>query len=81
MYTINDAPAAWNLLWSRRANCFHVEPAADTVKSGMRFFLGDKANDYLVIFSGTADEVCAKADSLRHVVTEREEVRRLFGAE
>ncbi|MBL7090812.1 hypothetical protein [Acidovorax sp.] len=69
------------LLWSKKSNCFHIEPLQTTVDNGLRFFRSNSTNDYLVIAIGTRDECGAKADELRPVLREREEVRRLFGTE
>lgn len=69
------------LLWSKRGNCFHIEPLSATAKSGRRFFSECKTNDYLLIFFGSVDACGVEADSLRSVLIEREEVRRLYGAE
>ncbi len=66
------------LLWSRSSNCFHIEPLADTVSSGMRFFRKDARNDYLLIGYGPRDLMESKAEHLRPVITERAEVRRLY---
>jgi hypothetical protein len=66
------------LLWSRRQNCFHVEPLSRTCQSGMKFFRDNATNDYLLIGIGTHDEVGNRADELRHVCIERDEVRRLY---
>lgn len=66
------------LLWSRRSNSFHVERLADTAKAGMRFFQGNRGNDYLLIAYGSREEVQALADQHRPVLVEREEVRRLY---
>lgn len=69
------------LLWSKKSNCFHIELLEATMNNGMRFFTANKTNDYLVIHVGSRDECGAKADELRTIVTERDEVRRLFGDE
>lgn len=66
------------LLWSKKTNCFHIEDLARTVSSGVRFFRENLTNDYLVIGVGTEDEIYAKADELRPLVRERDEVRRLY---
>lgn len=68
----------WALLWSKKANCFHVEPLERTAKSGQRFFDENMTNDYLLISFGTYDEVSARADELRPLTKERDEVRRLY---
>lgn len=69
------------LLWSKRPNCFHIEPLADTEKKGRTFFRTNSTNDYLVIYVGTHAGCRDKADELRHVLDEREEVRRLYDSE
>ena len=66
------------LLWSRSANCFHIELLADTARNGMRFFRRDARNDYLLLAFGSYQEMQARADELRPTITERAEVRRLF---
>lgn len=76
--TRNDTYA---LLWSRKSNCFHIEPLSETCRSGMRFFFQDSRNDYLLLAVGTDDEMHRQAEKLRPVVTERAEVRRLFSGE
>lgn len=69
------------LLWSKKSNCFHIELLSATVNNGMRFFVGNKTNDYLLIQTGAYKEVQDKADELRQTITERETVRRLYEAE
>lgn len=66
------------LLWSRSSNCFHIEPLADTARSGTRFFRRDARNDYLLLAFGGAQEMQDRADELRPTITERAEVRRLY---
>lgn len=66
------------LLWSRKSNGFHIEPLSRTCEAGMRFFHQNQANDYLLLFVGTRDAVSEKADELRPIVHERQEVRRLY---
>ena len=67
---------AYALLWSKRSNCFHVEPLTDTVAKGRRFFLNDMTNDYLVIGLGTQDEVAQAADALRPYMVQRDRQER-----
>lgn len=69
------------LLWSKKSNCFHIEPLQATVNNGLRFFRSNSTNDYLVIGVGSLDECGKKADELRPLLQERDEVRRLFGTE
>lgn len=66
------------LLWSKQANCFHVEPLERTAESGLRFFTRNQTNDYLLLAYGSYDEVSSKADELRHITYERDQVRRLY---
>lgn len=66
------------LLWSRSSNCFHIEPLADTARNGMRFFIRDARNDYLLLAFGGCQEMQDRADELRATLTERAEVRRLY---
>lgn len=68
----------WALLWSKKANCFHVEPLERTASAGRVFFRSNGTNDYLLLSFGSYDAVSAKADELRPVCREREEVRRLY---
>ena len=69
------------LLWSKKSNGFHTEPLSRTAQSGMRFLQENMTNDYLLIAFGTEDEVDAKAEELRPLLIEREEVRRLYGSD
>lgn len=66
------------LLWSRSANCFHIEPLADTARNGMRFFQREARNDYLLLAYGSRQAMQDQAEGLRPVVIERSEVRRLY---
>ena len=66
------------LLWSRSSNCFHIEPLTNTARSEMRFFTRDARNDYLLLAYGPYQAIQDRADSLRTVITERAEVRRLY---
>lgn len=67
---------AYALLWSKRSNCFHVEPLTDTVRKGRTFFLTNSSNDYLLIGLGTHDEVAKAADTLRPHMVERDRKER-----
>ena len=69
------------LLWSKKSNGFHTEPLSRTAQSGVRFLQENMTSDYLLITFGTEDEVDAKADELRPLLIEREEVRRLYGSD
>ena len=69
------------LLWSKKSNCFHIEPLQAAMNNGLRFLRSNSTNDYLVIGVGSLDECGKKADELRPLLQERDEVRRLFGTE
>lgn len=71
-------PETYALLWSRHSNGFHIEPLSRTCESGMRFFQGNAKNDYLLIFTGSRDECGDKANELRPICIERDEVRKLY---
>ena len=47
----------------------------------MRFFLNNQESDYVVIAVGSDEEVANKADELRPVLFEREEIKRLYGTD
>lgn len=68
------------LLWSKSQNCFHVEEIERTARSGQRFLNENATNDYLLVSFGTREQVEHKADEMRPVLLEREEVRRLYEA-
>lgn len=68
----------WALLWSKQANCFHIEPLERSAEAGKRFFKANQTNDYLLLSYGSFDEVSALADELRPACLERETVRRLY---
>jgi hypothetical protein len=63
---------AYALLWSKRSNCFHVEPLTETVAKGRRFFLEDMTNDYLLIGLGTNAEVVEAAAAMRPYMVQRD---------
>lgn len=67
---------AYALLWSKRSNCFHVEPLTDTVAKGRRFFINDMTNDYLLIGLGNRDQVYETAEALRPYMLQRDRQER-----
>ena len=69
------------LLWSKKSNCFHIEPLHDTAAKGLRFFRAQQTNDYWVIGNGTHNDCSAMAAEVRPTLTERDAVRRLYEAE
>lgn len=63
----------WVLLWSKRQNCFHIEPAQELVRKNAAAMHGDKTlNDYHPVFMGTRDQCNAQAESSRHLLMERD---------
>ena len=69
------------LLWSREANCFHIEQLHETARSGMDFFRKNQQNDYLLIAFETLGKVDQIADRLRGALIERDAVKQLYSAE
>lgn len=67
---------AYALLWSKRSNCFHIEPLTDTVRKGRTFFLTNSSNDYLLIGLGSREEVDAAADAMRPYMVQRDRQER-----
>lgn len=67
----------YSLLWSKKANCFHIEPLSQAAKSGMQFLLQEKTNDYLLVAYGSWDEMSGKADDLRPIIAQRNHERQL----
>jgi hypothetical protein len=63
----------YSLLWSKKSNCFHIEPLDDTVSKGIGFMYENKTNDYLLIGYGTYEAMSRNADRLRPILIEREE--------
>lgn len=63
----------YSLLWSKKSNCFHIEPLDDTVLKGVGFLYENQSNDYLLIGYGTREAMCMKAEHLRPILTERDE--------
>lgn len=64
------------LLWSKKANQFHVEPLSKAAKSGMQFLLQAKTNDYLLVAYGSWSEMTSQADELRPILVQRDHERR-----
>ena len=69
------------LLWSKKSNGFHIEPLSRAAESGMQFFRQNTSNDYLVIATGSEDEMDAKANELRPLIYERHEAQLLHGSD
>lgn len=64
------------LLWSKRQNCFHIEPMAQLLHKNLTAFIHEAPlNDYHLIAHGTDEEVRQVADRLRPSLYERDEVR------
>lgn len=62
------------LLWSKRQNCFHIEPMSQLMHKNLTAFVHEKSlNDYHLIGFGTDEEVRQMADRLRPTLHERDE--------
>jgi hypothetical protein len=65
------------LLWSKRQNCFHIEPTERMLSINREAYRDNKSgNDYIPIAIGTKGEMHEMADSLRGTITARERARR-----
>ena len=63
------------LLWSKRQNCFHVEPLIHTLKTNVTAFLRDSdLDDYHILFVGSKEQVYESSEKHRKVLIGRENV-------
>jgi hypothetical protein len=60
------------LEWSKKQNCFHIQPIEITLANNQKCFIKNTTSDYLVIMVGSHNAVCDMADSWRHRLIERE---------
>lgn len=61
------------LLWSRKQNCFHIEPFAELLEKNTRAFkAGRFINDYHPIYVGSRENCDKAAGNSRHLLIERE---------
>jgi hypothetical protein len=66
----------WALLWSKKQNCFHIEPATELFKKNVRAMHENRAlNDYHPIHVGTRDACEKVADLNRYLLKERDALR------
>jgi hypothetical protein len=65
----------WVLLWSHRANAFHVEPLQHMLKSNVRAYADDRPMDYVPILIGTYDQCSTTAAGCRYTLARRQEGR------
>lgn len=77
-YRTDSEQETYSLLWSREANCFHIERLIETASNGSNFFLTNQENDYLLIAYGPLKKMDQLADKLRVVLSERDEVKQLY---
>lgn len=62
----------WVLLWSKRQNCFHIQPAQKLFETNTEAMkLGKALNDYHPVFMGTLDQCKTAADNSRHLLMGR----------
>jgi len=62
------------LLWSKRQNCFHIEPLRQLLAKNLAAFFAEKQlNDYHLIGTGTDEEVRQMAEQMRPILTERDQ--------
>lgn len=59
------------LLWSRNQNALHIEPVERMLSSNRDAYRDDRACDYIAIFMGSRDEMCAAADACRNTLLNR----------
>ena len=63
----------WVLLWSKKQNCFHIEPARELCKKNVRAMDSDlEINDYHPIYIGSRETCDMAADFNRWQLIERE---------
>jgi hypothetical protein len=70
---------AWSLVWSRKQNCFHIEPLQELLKKNKRaFFDGFALNDYHLICVGTRDQCEEFSRANRQILSERDGKCRIY---
>ena len=63
----------WALLWSKRQNCFHIEPANELTKKNKQAMFDDKTlNDYHPVAIGSREFCERVASESRHLLMSRE---------
>lgn len=63
----------WVLLWSKRQNCFHIEPAQELFRKNTAAMHSDKTlNDYHPVFMGPREACEAAANHHRPMLASRE---------
>lgn len=53
------------LEWSKKSNCFHIQPLSDMLASNQRLFIENIGGDYIVIMAGSKEACHTMADSHR----------------
>lgn len=63
----------WALLWSKKQNCFHIEPASELCKKNGRAMHGESdLNDYHPVHIGSRQACDIFADLNRDLLVRRE---------
>lgn len=63
----------WVLLWSKKQNCFHIEPAQDLFSKNFAAMCRDKQiNDYHPVFMGPRESCEKAANHHRPMLSDRE---------
>lgn len=63
----------WVLLWSRRQNCFHIEPAGELLEKNALAMVADRPiNDYHPVYMGPREACERAAENSRHLLKKRE---------
>lgn len=66
----------WVLLWSKRQNCFHIEPAGELCRKNVNKMHSDgEINDYHPIHIGSREGCDRAADFNRGLLAERDQLR------
>lgn len=56
----------WSLAWSKKQNCFHIEPLSELLKKNRRALLdGCSLNDYHIVCAGTREQ-CEEFSRAHH---------------
>ena len=69
----------WSLSWSKKQNCFHIEPLSDLVKHNVRAFAeGGVLNDYHPVCIGSREECEVFSRTYRSLLREREKLQQPY---
>lgn len=63
----------WSLSWSKKQNCFHIEPLADLVRKNASAFINERTiNDYHLVCIGSRDDCDEFSRAHRQLLVKRE---------